>query len=449
VCVLALFAGIAIAEFLVPAYSSLWAYMSIKLTFSDYGSFWFFLVLLVLFTGFVAGVYPAWYVSSFNPVSVIRGDSSVKGSGRLSVVLLTTQFIISITSLVMGVVFARNASYQRTLDRGYDQDKIIVVPVIAADFNSLRNEVLTNPRVLSAEGTENHIGWGTYRRPVKDVDRRLEVDVLDIGPEYGGTMGLRLSEGRLFDETRAGADRTNNSIIINRKFAEDLDWKDPIGKSVTLFDTTRLTVIGVVENFYTNGLWQKIEPTMLRITRNDQYGVLAVRGNEADLPGILEFIREKWKTISPNSVFGGRLAEDDLREEKDINGGILKVNLFLAVVATLLSLIGMYNLVSLDIIKRTKEIGIRKIQGAPLHHLIFLISRKFVIVLLVATVIGCEGGYFLSLKLLDSIWDYFVAITAGHLIFSAAIMVIATIVTVSAKILQAALRNPVESLRYE
>ena len=96
----------------------------------------------------------------------------------------------------------------------------------------------------------------------------------------------------------------------------------------------------------------------------------------------------------PNSVFDGRLQEDLMQEEKDINGSIMKVNIFLAIVATLLSLIGMYNLVSLDIIRRTKEMGIRKIQGAPVPVLMFLVSRKFLIVLIIASVLGCAGGYY-------------------------------------------------------
>jgi len=138
-----------------------------------------------------------------------------------------------------------------------------------------------------------------------------------------------------------------------------------------------------------------------------------------------------------------------MQEEKDINGGILKVNVFLAIVATLLSLIGMYNLVSLDIIKRTKEVGIRKIQGAPVSVIMLLVSKKFLIVLLVASVLGCAGGYYMSLWLMDSIWDYFVKVSAGVLLLSAFIMIAATILTISVKVYKAAMRNPVDSLRYE
>ncbi len=446
---LALLVGVAIASFLVPAYSSLWSYMAIKMTLTGHPFFWLFMVLLLLATGFISGAYPAIFVSSFSPVNVFRGASPFRSSGRLSSVLLTLQFTISVMALVMGIVFSRNADYQNTLDLGYDRDKIIIVPIRQAYFASFRNEVLTNPKIIKAEGTQYHIGYGTYRRPVKDVDKKLEVDVLDIGAEYPKTMGLRLVEGRLFDQSRAEADLKYGSIVVNRKLVNDLGWKEAIGRVITFYDTTRLTVIGVVEDFYTNGLWQKIEPTILKLTPESRFGLLAVRAETKDLPGVLNYLNIKWKEMSTNFIFGGRLQEDLLSEEKDINRSILKVNIFLAITATILSLIGMFNLVSLDIIRRTKEMGIRKIQGAPVSVIMYLVSKKFLIILMIASILGCAGGYYMSKMLLESIWDYFVKIKIGMLLLSVTIMFSATILTIIFKVGKAALRNPVDSLRYE
>jgi len=167
------------------------------------------------------------------------------------------------------------------------------------------------------------------------------------------------------------------------------------------------------------------------------------------LPGVLEFLRAKWKSMSTNFIFGGRFQNDLMQEGEDINNSILKVNVFLAIVATLLSPIGMYNLVSLDTIKRTKEIGIRKIQGASIPLIMYLVSRKYLIILLISSVAGVTAGYYLSIGLMDSIWDYFVKIGAGTLIAASMIMIVATLLTISFKVIRAALRNPAESLRYE
>ncbi|MBK7626287.1 MAG: ABC transporter permease [Bacteroidales bacterium] len=449
ICILALFVGLLVAEFLVPAYSSLWAYMSIEMTLTKYTFFYVFLLLLLLVTGFVAGVYPAIYVSSFSPVYVLKGASPFRGSGKLSSVLLALQFSISVMAIVLGIVFAKNAGFQKTLDLGYDRDKTIIVPVPQEYFSSFRNEIISNPKVISAEGTSHHIGYGSYRRPVKDADKRLEVDVMDIGHSYAQTMGLRLVDGRFFDELREAADINNGSIIVNQKLVNDFDWRDPVGHTITLYDTIKLTVIGVVEDFYINGVWQAVEPAMLRIITSERFGLIAVRANPEDLAAVLEDISLKWKNLKTNSVFGGRLQEDLMQEEKDINGSIMKVNIFLAVVATLLSLIGMYNLVSLDIIKRTKEMGIRKIQGAPVPVIMYLVSRKFIIVLVIASIAGSVGGYYLSIMLMDSIWDYFVDISMGMILAAVSVMFVATSITVIFKIIRAAMKNPVVSLRYE
>jgi len=449
ICMLALFVALILAEFLVPAYSSLWDYMKIELTFTKYFFFWIFLVLLLFFTGFISGVYPALYVSSFNPANVLKGASPFRAAGKLSSILLALQFSISVMALVLGIVFSKNAVYQRTLDMGYDKDKLIVMPVSPELSTSFRNEVLTNPKILAVEGTQNHIGFGAYHRPVKDSVKQIEVEVMDVGPDYLTVMGVRLLDGRLFDKSRAEADVSNKSIIINQKMVNDFGWRNPIGMTITVYDTTRLTVIGVVKDFYVNGFWAKINPVMLRLSASDKYNILVVKAEPEDLPGVLDYLSLKWKSQNTNFIFGAMLQDDTLKEGKAINDSILKVNVFLAIVATLLSLIGMYNLVSLDIIRRTKEMGIRKIQGASVPLIMYLVSRKFLVVLLIASVLGCTGGYFMSNMLMGSIWKYFVQIKPGVLILSASIMFIATVLTIIFKIGKAALRNPVDSLRYE
>lgn len=177
--------------------------------------------------------------------------------------------------------------------------------------------------------------------------------------------------------------------------------------------------------------------------------LVAVKAKPEDMSGVLEFISSKWKSLSTNLIFDGRFQNDLMQEGQNINDSIMKVNIFLAIVATILSLIGMYNLVSLDIIRRTKEIGIRKIQGAPVPLIMFLVSRKFLIVLFIAPMLGAAGGYKMSIMLMDSIWDYFVDINFGILLTALLVMVLATVFTIIFKVMRAAMKNPVISLRYE
>jgi putative ABC transport system permease protein len=448
ICTLATLVGIAIGRFLVPAYSSLWEYMTLTMTLAGHWNFILFLLLLLLTTGFLSGVYPALYVSSLNPLEILRSKSKFGKTGLVSNILLTLQFTISIMAIVMGTIFIKNSEYQDTLDMGFDRDKLIVVTILQESFDEYKEAVIDNPIIESVAGTQQHIGFGYYRRPLKYNDRQLEVDVMDIGPNYASTMGLRLVDGRLFDELRVDADR-HGSIVINEQFVKDLEWDNPIGKTLTLYDTTLLTVIGVVEDYYSSGLWAKTDAGLLRLAQRDEYFNMAVRASPDNLPLVLNYLRETWQKLYPSYVFTGMYQEETMQEGKDINDSIAKINLFLAIVATVLSMIGIYSLVSLSILHRTKEIGIRNVVGTPVLNMIFLLSKRFLIILAIASILGSAGGYYMSLMLLDSIWDYFLDISAWMLLFSILIMFAATALTITGKTYNAATQNPVKAIQTE
>ncbi len=176
---------------------------------------------------------------------------------------------------------------------------------------------------------------------------------------------------------------------------------------------------------------------------------MAVRAQKEDLPEVLEFLRETWVKMIPNYPFEGMYQEDTLEEEKAINRSIKQLYVFLAIAATVLSMIGLYTLISLSILNRTKEIGIRKVMGSPIPRIWLVLSKGFMINLVISSVLGCVGGYYLSLMMLDSIWDYWLDFTPGIYIYSVLIILVATLITITGKVYQAALQNPVSCLRYE
>ncbi len=448
ICFLALMVGIVGAYFLVPAYSSLWEYMTITLTFTQYWSFWVFLILLLLVTGFLAGAYPALYISRFRPLTILQGRTRLGSGGPLAKVLLAFQFTISVLAIISGIIFSKNAVYQETADLGYARKELIVVPIQAQHFTPYYEQVIQDPRVVEAAGTQEHIGFGYYRRSIEDENSEIEVSVMDVGPRYLETMGLRLLDGRWFEPDRADADR-GVSIVVNRKMTEAFGWDQSIGKQVHMNDTILYTIIGVVDDFFINGMWTKIEPTMIKLAPDERYYSMAVRARSEDLPGVLASLRETWSALFPNYPFTGMTQEDTLEEEKSINRSIKQVYIFLAIVATLLSMTGLYTLVSLSILKRTKEIGIRKVMGAPVRHIFLVLSRGFLINLALSSVLGCVGGYFLSMTLMDSIWEQFTDATPAVFIYTVLIIFSITLITIAGKIYAAAMQNPVECIRYE
>lgn len=448
ICFLALLVGIAGATILVPAYSSMWEYMTLTLSFTQYPGFWVFLVVLLLLTGLVAGIYPALYISSFKPLKILQSRTRLGKGGPLAKGLLGFQFTISVLAIVSGIIFSRNAVYQETLDMGYARKELIVVGLQPKDFTSYYDAIIQNPRIISASGTQEHIGYGWYRRTIEDEDQEIEVSVMDIGPNYLQTMGIKMLDGRLFELKRAEADR-GVSIVVNQMMADVFGWKNPVGRQVRMSDTIMYKVIGVVNDFYVGGMWTKIEPMMMKLPPEDRYRTLAIRASSEDLPEVLDFLRETWVKMIPNYPFRGQYQEDTLEEEKVINRSIKQIYIFLSIVATILSMTGLYTLVSLSILNRTKEIGIRKVMGSPVSRLWLVLSKGFLINLAISSIIGCVGGYFLSLLLLDSIWEHWLDFTPGIFIYSILIILVATAATITGKVYQAALQNPVNCLKYE
>ncbi len=445
----ALIFAVFFANFLVPAYSSMWEYMDLSFSLSKDPELWIFLFLLLVVTALVAGAYPSFYISRFNPVNIFQDKLSIGGRNVLSRILITLQFAISVLALVSGIMFTQNANYQNNIYLGYDKDHIIAIPVSNTSyFEPYKNTIKSNPKIESVGESEEHIGWSMFSRPVNYNDIKLEVDMFDIGHGYFNTMGLRLIEGREFEPHLEKTD-ANGSIIVNQKFIEDFGISDPIGKTVKMNDTVPLYIIGVMENFFRNGVWTKIEPTVFRLANKERLRMLTTRASPENLQDVYQYLEEEWKKMVPNYPFEGFYQEERMEEAKNINKSIKTVYVFLAVMALLLSAIGLHTLVSLSIIRRTKEIGIRKVLGASVQRIVRLLNNEFLLILIIASIIGTIGGYYSSIILMESIWDYFTDVTAITFIIPILLIFIISAITVGGKVIEAALRNPAESLRYE
>jgi len=204
-----------------------------------------------------------------------------------------------------------------------------------------------------------------------------------------------------------------------------------------------------MENFYPYGFWSKIEPTLLKLGVKERMRMLVVQANEENLPAVNDFLLTEWENVIPNAVYPGFFQKDILAEAKDINRQIMNIFLFLAIVSVILSLIGLYTLVSLNIIRRTREIGIRKVLGASVFSLVKAINRDFVIILLIASALGSALGYYLSEMLLASIWTIYMDTSVFSFIIPLVFIFLVSILTLSGKVYKAATRNPVDSIKYE
>lgn len=452
-CFLALLVGIAFATWLVPEYSSMWNGLTIELNFSEHPDLLIFLIAVLVGTAVLAGGYPALYVSRFKPVSILRGTLRVNSSSILAKVLLSIQFMISVMALVSGFAFLQNASYQKQLDQGYDDDQLLMLPMgDPQEMRQMKNLIASNPAIQETAATRHHIGRGTPNRPVKNKDQEFEVDIMDIGVDYMKTVGLQVLSGRGFNKENQEVDR-GSSIIVNQRMAKEFGYSDTesiVGETFTLYDSLRYNVVGVVKDFFDAGLWDPIDPIMIRLFNENEVNNLVVKVSSNQLNEINDYLEAKWPEVVNDRPYAGFVHQENvLGQAKEINANILTIFLFLSIIAIILSAIGLFTLVSINILSRTKEIGVRKVLGASIARITTLINRPFLIIVLIGSILGSASGYFITGLLMDTIWTYHMDLGVLTLIIPILSILFVSFISVSSKVFGAAKRNPVESLRYE
>ena len=448
-CFFGLLVGLLMAEWLVPAYDSMWPWLELHLSYSENAGFLLFLVGLLFLTAIIAGSYPAFYITSFEPVSILKGTQKFGGTNWFTRVLLGLQFFISMLAIIFAVAFYDNAEYQKKYDLGFATTGIISTWVNnEGDFNTYRDALASNKDIKAIAGTKNHIATSFYNDPVKYETTEREVDIMDVGDDYLEAMDIKLIAGRKFKKD--SQTDLKESVLVSEEFVRDFGWKDdPIGKRVVWMDTVHFYVIGVVKNVYARALWQPIKPLMIRYTTPDKYQQIIVSTAPENMKAVNEFMAQKWKEVFPNSVYNGQLIDEEMAETLDINNNIVKMFGFLGFFAILLSTTGLYTLVSLNIIKKMKEIGVRKVLGASVANIARVINLEFIIILFIAGLIGGGLGYFATDFLMDSIWEYYKKLNIVSFSVSIAIMFLIAALAVSLKTIKTASINPVNTLRDE
>lgn len=449
-CFLAGIFALIIAEFLVPAYNGMWDFLELDLNYLSNIGFLLFMFGLLIITGLLAGSYPAFYVSSFEPTSILKGTFKFGGTNWVTKVLLGMQFLFTIIALVSSVGFIQNANYQKEFDLGFSTDNVVYTYINGEDeFQTLKNALIKNPDIQTIAGTKHHIMSYNYGDPVKYKDLEREVDIFEVGHDYFDVMDIELLSGRNF---KADSETDiQESIIVNRLFAEQFGWKEEeiLGKRITWRDSVQLYVVGTVGDIYTSALWGTIDPLMFRLNRKEDYSRLLVKAKNKDLRKIDKFMEAEWKKIFPNKIYFSDFMDDAMAEATLINKNIMKLFVFLGLMATLLSASGLYTMVSLNIIKRMKEIGVRKVLGASVANIAQKLNAQFGLIMVIAAIHASAASYYLLDALMGSIWDYYQQANFITFISGTVVMFVVAIVTVGYKVFTAASSNPVNTLRDE
>ncbi|MDW3196951.1 MAG: FtsX-like permease family protein [Cytophagales bacterium] len=447
-CIISMLLALLISVFLVPAYSSMWDFLELKLSLTENPEVSVFLTGLLLFTAITAGAYPSLYVSSYEPVSILRGSLKVKGTSTFSKILLGAQYSFTFLALISSLAFIGNAEYQKTLDVGFQKDGIIAVQLDSEEFQTYFDRANQISSLEMVAGTEEHIGRWNYARTLRQGEKEMETSMMDLGLDYLDLMDLTLVEGRYFEKDLKDYDR-QSSIVVNEQLVKDFGWQEPIGKRVQIDDSTRLTVVGVLKDFYAYGFWDPVSPMAFRPALDDRMNFVVARMKPENSKEAYEALEAAWYEMVPNKPFNGDYQDEFIKESNLVNNNIAILFTFLGTLALILSSIGLFTLVSLNVIKRIKEIGIRKVLGAKVSTIIHLLNRPFIIIISVSAVIGTGMAFLLIDLLLSTIFHYYQAVTIFSLVLPFIVLSIISLTTSSGRVLVAAKRNPVESLRYE
>ncbi len=402
---------------------------------------------LLFGTAIFSGVYPAYYISAYSPVRIMKGEQKVGGTNPLARVLMSLQFSISILAVIMSLIMAQNAEFQRTFDFGYNKENVIVVRVDGeSEFEAYRNALQKHPQIEAIAGGGNHVGYSWYRRIAKHFQAEEEIEVMNIGENYLDVMGFNLLSGRAFDSAlESDFDR---SIIVNQKLVETFGWQEPLKQEIEI-DSVKYSVIGVVKDFHNNGLWRLVEPSALRLAKPETYNYLTAVVSTEDLVGANALMEGEWFKLFPNSPYSGSYQDNVLAEAAFVTNSIKTISEYIAIIAILISAMGLFALVSLNIAKRTKEIGIRKVLGASIGQIGGLINKEFALVLLAAAVLATAIGFFTAGALLDGIYAYRVPVTAFPFVVAIVIVFIVSILTISSQVYKITTLNPVNAIRKE
>ncbi|HET9826830.1 MAG TPA: FtsX-like permease family protein, partial [Chitinophagaceae bacterium] len=407
-------------------------------------------IALFIFTGLLAGFYPALVLSNFNPVQTLYNRFNLGGKDYLQKSLIVLQFALASFLVIATLTIFSQFNFLINKKLGYDDSNLVSADINSwgiqrSEANLIKEELMKNPNIIGV-AFKNGGSWSQSAKVNGETQIQFIGETVD--ESYIPLLRIPVTEGRNF--SKEFPSDSSHSVLVNETFVKTAGWKNPIGQEVNFWESNgkKYAVIGVVRDHHYQSLTRKIEPQLFATDPNISFGKTFIKINAAGETATLGFIEKVFKQIFPLSPYSYVFMDQENQKNYEIEARWKQILLFGAILTIFISSIGLFGLSVLAAEKRTKEIGIRKVLGASISSVITTLSKGFLKLVITALFIAMPISWLAANKWLEN-YPYRITLGWSMFIEAALLVIFIALATVSFQSIQAAMANPVKSLRTE